>query len=454
MLDLVVVDGQARGIVARNLVTGEIERYAARRRRPRHRRLRQRLLPLDQRGELQRDGDLARAQARRLLRQPVLHADPPDLHPGQRRLPVEAHADEREPAQRRPRLGADARRATSAPPDQIPEAERDYFLERRYPAFGNLVPRDVASRARRRCATRATASARPAARSTSTSPTPSSASARDVIRDRYGNLFDMYQEITDEDPVPGADADLPAPALHDGRALGGLQPDEHHPRPVRARRGELLRPRRQPPRRERADAGPRRRLLRDPVHDRRLPRPATPLPKVTTDHAAFDAAEAERERAASTQLLSVKGQRDAARDSTGSSARSCGTTSAWPATTTGLREALAEIPRAARGVLAERAGARARRATSTRRSRTPAASPTSSSSRELMALDALERAESCGGHFREEHQTAGGRGAARRRELRLRRRLGVHRGRRATPVPPQGTARVRERASRRQRSYK
>ena len=82
MLDLVVVDGRARGIVVRDLVTGEIESHVGRRGGARHRRLRQRLLPLDQRQGLQRHGDLARLQARRGVRQPVLHADPPDLHSG------------------------------------------------------------------------------------------------------------------------------------------------------------------------------------------------------------------------------------------------------------------------------------------------------------------------------------------------------------------------------------
>ena len=82
MLDLVVVDGQARGIICRNLLTGEIERYAGARRAALHRRLRHGLLPVDQRGELERHRGVARAQARRLLRQSLLHADPPDLHPG------------------------------------------------------------------------------------------------------------------------------------------------------------------------------------------------------------------------------------------------------------------------------------------------------------------------------------------------------------------------------------
>ena len=88
MLDLVVVDGRARGIVTRDLVTGAIESHVGRRRRAGHRRLRQRLLPLDQRQGLQRHRHLARLQAGRRLRQPLLHADPPDLHPRHRRPPV------------------------------------------------------------------------------------------------------------------------------------------------------------------------------------------------------------------------------------------------------------------------------------------------------------------------------------------------------------------------------
>ena len=78
-----------------------------RRRHPRDRRLRHGVLPVDQRGELERHGRVARAQARRALREPVLHADSSDVHSRDGQAPVEAHAHEREPAQRRPRLGAE-----------------------------------------------------------------------------------------------------------------------------------------------------------------------------------------------------------------------------------------------------------------------------------------------------------------------------------------------------------
>ena len=166
-----------------------------------------------------------------------------------------------------PKKAGDKRR-----PDEIPEEERDYYLERLYPSFGNLVPRDVASRrAKEMCD-----------KGFGVGPTGLAVyldfgdaiqrNGKAWIEEKYGNLFDMYHEITAEDPVQDPDADLPGRALHDGRPLGGLQPDEHDPGPLRHRRGELLRPRREPPRRERADAGTRGRVLHPPVHDRRLPR--------------------------------------------------------------------------------------------------------------------------------------------------------------------------------------
>ena len=106
-------------------------------------------------------------------------------------------------------------------PDQIPEAERDYFLERRYPSFGNLVA------ARRRVRARSSARSTPAAASArsrtaciSTSATRSSGSASDVIEERYGNLFEMYERITDEDPYVVPMRIYPGRPLHDGRARG------------------------------------------------------------------------------------------------------------------------------------------------------------------------------------------------------------------------------------------
>src|SRR6185295_11411953 len=107
------------------------------------------------------------------------------------------------------------------PPDTIPDAERDYFLERRYPAFGNLVPRDVASRAIKR----------EVDAGCGVGPLKNGAYldfggsierlGRDVIEERYGNLFEMYERITDEDPYK-----VPMrifPAVH--YTMGGLWVD-------------------------------------------------------------------------------------------------------------------------------------------------------------------------------------------------------------------------------------
>ena len=94
MLDLVVIDGVARGIVTRDLVTGEIDAAHRRCGRARLRRLRECLLPLDERERLQCHGGLARVQARRIVREPLLHADPPDLHPRHGRSSVQTDADE------------------------------------------------------------------------------------------------------------------------------------------------------------------------------------------------------------------------------------------------------------------------------------------------------------------------------------------------------------------------
>ena len=201
MLDLVVVDGQARGIVARNLVTGKIESHAAD----------AVVLATGGYGNVfylstNAKGCNATAIWRAYkrgaaVRQSLLHADPPDLHPGHRRLPVQAHADERVAAQRRPHLGARSRRATSVRPDQIPEAERDYYLERKYPAFGNLVPRDIASRAAKEvCDEGRGVGPERLRRLPRFRATPSSGSASAVIDERYGNLFEMYERITGEDP--------------------------------------------------------------------------------------------------------------------------------------------------------------------------------------------------------------------------------------------------------------
>ena len=178
LVDIVVIDGRCAGIVTRDLLTGEVSSHNAHAVVLVHRRLRQRLLPVDERDGLQRHGGVAGPPRGRLLRQPVLHADPPDVHPAVRRVPVEAHADVGVAAQRRPGVGAEGgRRRARAGADPRGRARllpRAAVPELRQPgAARHLVAGGQAGR-------RLRPRRRPAARTacTSTSPTPSAASAR------------------------------------------------------------------------------------------------------------------------------------------------------------------------------------------------------------------------------------------------------------------------------------
>src|SRR5581483_6799181 len=119
------------------------------------------------------------------------------------------------------RVWVPKQRGDSRPPHEIPDADRDYFLERRYPAFGNLVPRDVASRAIKQVCDEAKGVG-PGGKGVYLDF--SDAIQRlgvDVIKERYGNLFDMYEKITGENPYV-----VPMriyPAIH--YTMGGLWVD-------------------------------------------------------------------------------------------------------------------------------------------------------------------------------------------------------------------------------------
>ena len=234
MLELIVVDGRARGIIARDMVTGEIETHLADVVVLATRRLRQRLLPVHQRDGLQRHRDLAGAPQGRLLRQPLLHADPPDLHPGLRRPPVQADADVGVAAQRRPDLGAEeaartARRTRARSPRTTATTTWSGSTRR----FGNLVPRDIASRAAKNVCDEGRGvgpwSGTSGAASTSTSPTRSTRLGSDGGRGEVRQPLRHVRADHRREPVRGADADLPRRALHDGRPVGRLRPAVHIP---------------------------------------------------------------------------------------------------------------------------------------------------------------------------------------------------------------------------------
>ncbi len=233
MLELIVKDGRARGIVARDMVTGEVEAHGGRRRAG-DRRLRQRLLPVDQRHGLQRDRWLAGSPQGCLLRQPCYAQIHPTCIPvhgdNQSKLTLMSESLRNDGRIWVPKKAEDC----DKDPREIPEEDRDYYLERIYPAFGNLVPRDIASRqAKNMC---------DEGRGVGPLVTEFDSEGneqqvrRGVYLDfsdavgrlgkhgvevKYGNLFDMYKQITAEDPY-----EVPMriyPAVH--YTMGGVWVD-------------------------------------------------------------------------------------------------------------------------------------------------------------------------------------------------------------------------------------
>ena len=222
MLDLIVIDGKARGIVARNLVTGEISTYIAD----------AVVLATGGYGNVYYLSTNAKGSnvtaSWRAHKRGALFANPcyTQIHPTC--IPVSGDYQSKltlmsESLRNDGRIWVPKTKGDKRPPDQIPEAERDYYLERRYPSFGNLVPRDVASRnAKAVC-------------DEGRGVGPSGLGVyldfgdairrvgEDTIRERYGNLFDMYERITDENPYK-----VPMriyPAIH--YTMGGLWVDYH-----------------------------------------------------------------------------------------------------------------------------------------------------------------------------------------------------------------------------------
>lgn len=200
MLDIVTIDGRARGIIARNLVTGELERHSAH----------AVVLATGGYGTIYYYSTLALnsngSAAIAAYRKGACFANPsfiqihptglPMLNEFQSKLTLMSESLRNDGRIWVPKKKGDTRR-----PNEIPEDERDYYLERRYPAFGNLVPRDVASRAaKERCDA-----------GYGVGPTGQSvyldfgeALARlgeKVLMDRYGNLFEMYEKNVGESPL-------------------------------------------------------------------------------------------------------------------------------------------------------------------------------------------------------------------------------------------------------------
>ncbi len=220
MMDLVVVQGKSLEIVARKIITKNIEQYAAD----------SVLLCTGGYGNLfflsTNAGNSNVSAAWRCARRGAYFANPcfTQIHPTC--IPVTGDYQAKltlmsESLRNDGRVWVPLKARDQRPPNEIPEAERDYFLERRYPSYGNLVPRDVASRAAKAVCDEGRG----------VGPTGlavyldfSDAIRRlgeEVIRERYGNLFEMYQQITGEDPYK-----VPMriyPAVH--YTMGGLWVD-------------------------------------------------------------------------------------------------------------------------------------------------------------------------------------------------------------------------------------
>ncbi|WP_339733934.1 fumarate reductase/succinate dehydrogenase flavoprotein subunit [uncultured Gimesia sp.] len=222
MLDLVVIDGVARGIIVRNLLTGEFEKYSAD----------CVLLCTGGYGNAFYLSTNAKGSnvtaAWRCHKRGAFFANPcyTQIHPTcipvsgdyQSKLTLMSESLRNDGRVWVPVAAGDKRRG-----NEIPDSERDYYLERRYPAFGNLVPRDVASRAAKE---RCDAGYGVGASGQAVFLDFRDAIARDgrhVIEAKYGNLFHMYAKITGEDPYQ-----VPMriyPAVH--YTMGGLWVDYH-----------------------------------------------------------------------------------------------------------------------------------------------------------------------------------------------------------------------------------
>jgi succinate dehydrogenase flavoprotein subunit len=220
MLDLVVVDDRARGIIVRDLVTGQVSAHAAD------------AVVLATGGYsnvyyLSTNAKGCNVTAIwRAHKRGAAFANPAftQIHPTC--IPVTGHHQAKltlmsESLRNDGRIWVPAKRGDGRPPGEIPEPERDYYLERLYPSYGNLVPRDVASR-RAKDVCDEGRGVGPGGHGVYLDFRDAIARlGRAVIAERYGNLFEMYQRITGEDPFTLPMRIYPAPHY----TMGGLWVD-------------------------------------------------------------------------------------------------------------------------------------------------------------------------------------------------------------------------------------
>ncbi len=220
MLDLVVIDGRARGIVTRNLLTGTIESHVAD----------AVVLATGGYGNVYYLSTNAKGSnctaIWRAHKKGAAFANPcfTQIHPTC--IPVSGDYQSKltlmsESLRNDGRIWVPIKAGDKRPPDQIPESERDYYLERRYPSFGNLVPRDVASRNAKAVCDDGRGVGESGLGVYLDFADSIHRLGRQAIVERYGNLFEMYERITGEDPYK-----FPMriyPAIH--YTMGGLWVD-------------------------------------------------------------------------------------------------------------------------------------------------------------------------------------------------------------------------------------
>jgi succinate dehydrogenase / fumarate reductase flavoprotein subunit len=401
MLDLVIVDGQAKGIIVRNLVTGAVTRHAAD----------AVILATGGYGNVFNLSTYARGSnvtaAWRAYKRGACFANPcyTQIHPTC--IPVSGDYQSKltlmsESLRNDGRIWVPKKKEDcDKPPGQIAEEDRDYYLERIYPSFGNLAPRDVSSRAAKRVCDEGRGVGPGKLGVYLDFADAINRLGEATVRERYGNLFDIYKEITDEDAYK-----VPMrifPAVH--YTMGGLWVDYNLMSNVPGLfvLGEA----------NFSDHGANRlgaSALMQGLADGYFVVPYTigdylatqkPGSTPTTDAPAFAAAE-ENVQALTRRLLAAKGKEPVNHfhkrlgkimwDYCGMSR-----------TKEGLQQALQEIP-----ALREEFWANVN---------VPGSGESLNQSLEragrladflelgeLMCRDALEREESCGGHFREEHQ--------------------------------------------------
>jgi succinate dehydrogenase / fumarate reductase flavoprotein subunit len=403
MLELIVVGGVARGIITRDLVTGQMETHLAD----------AVVLATGGYGNVFYLSTNAKGcnvtASYRAYKRGAAFANPcfTQIHPTC--IPVAGDYQSKltlmsESLRNDGRVWVPIAKGDKRAPGQIPESERDYYLERKYPAFGNLCPRDIASRAAKEVCDEGRGVGPNGLGVYLDFAASIQRVGEDKIRERYGNLFEMYERITDEDPYK-----LPMriyPAVH--YTMGGLWVDYNLQSTIPGLHvaGEA----------NFSDHGANRlgaSALMQGLADGYFVLPATighylgstALPKVDASHPEVKAAE-ENVKSLTSRLLSVNGTRtvDSFHRELGKLMwDNCG----MARTAAGLKENLEKIP--------------ALREEFWQNVKVPGSGSELNQSLEkagrvadflefgeLMCRDALDRQESCGGHFRTEFQTPDG----------------------------------------------